>query len=133
MKPDAQSVVDACSQGSEDNSLTFPQQLKMLAEVGVEGYYTDLRRNRKIYYLPDGDSLKSNAQPIGVVIPERFDPAGVVAAVKQSQAGGLTYKDFCKKVMAAGCSCYVVSLLGRRVVYLGRTGETHVEHFPPTK
>jgi hypothetical protein len=32
--------------------------------------------------------------------------------------------------MAAGCAGYIVSFLGRRVVYFGRTAETHVEHFP---
>lgn len=32
--------------------------------------------------------------------------------------------------MAAGCAGYLVSLPGRRVVYYGRTGETHVELIP---
>jgi hypothetical protein len=31
----------------------------------------------------------------------------------------------------AGCVAYMVSLPGRRVVYYGRTGASHVEHFPP--
>lgn len=32
--------------------------------------------------------------------------------------------------MAAGCACDVVSFSERRAVYLGRTAELHVEHFP---
>jgi hypothetical protein len=28
---------------------------------------------------------------------------------------------------------YLVSLLGKRVVYYGRTGEIHTEYFPGTK
>ena len=35
-----------------------------------------------------------------------------------------------RKVMAAGCAGYMVSFLGKRVLYFGRTAETHVEHFP---
>jgi uncharacterized protein YbcV (DUF1398 family) len=128
-----QSVVDACNEGSENNTLTFPQQLQKLRGAGIEGYYADLRRNRKIYYAPDGESYKANATPLGVAIPERFDAASIAAAVKQSQAGKLTYKDFCKTVMAVGCACYVVSILGKRVVYMGRTGETHIEPFPDAK
>ena len=31
---------------------------------------------------------------------------------------------------AAGCAGYIVSFLGRRVLYIGRTAETHVELFP---
>ena len=130
---DVQSVVDACTKGSENNSLTFPEQLKKLSAAGVEGYYTDLRRNRKIFYQADGSSYKTNAKPVEVSIADKLDALAVAAAVKQSQAGQITYRQFCEKVMRAGCACYVVSILGRRVVYLGRTGETHVEHFPAAK
>mgnify|MGYP000402610447 CR=1 FL=1 len=34
------------------------------------------------------------------------------------------------KAKAAGCAGYMVSFLGKRVVYFGRTAEVHVEHFP---
>jgi uncharacterized protein YbcV (DUF1398 family) len=128
-----QAVVDECTEGSENGSLTFPAQLKKLVEAGVEGYYTDLRRNRRIFYLPGGDSYKTNARPVEVTIADKLDALAVAAAVKQSQAGQITYRQFCEKVMRAGCACYIVSILGRRVVYLGRTGETHVEHFPAAK
>jgi uncharacterized protein YbcV (DUF1398 family) len=43
---------------------------------------------------------------------------------------GYTYLGFCKKAALAGCAGYVVSFSGRRVLYIGRTAETHVEHFP---
>jgi hypothetical protein len=35
---------------------------------------------------------------------------------------------FCAKF--AGCAGYLASLLGRRTVYFGRTGETHTEYIP---
>jgi uncharacterized protein YbcV (DUF1398 family) len=56
----------------------------------------------------------------------------VEQAVREAQANtpGYTYVGFCAKVKAAGCAGYMVSFLGRRVVYFGRTAETHVEHFP---
>lgn len=65
-----------------------------------------------------------------VAIAAAFDAGGVEAAVRQSRTGTHTYKAFCEKIVAAGCSGYLVSLLGRRVVYFGRTAEMHVEHFP---
>jgi uncharacterized protein YbcV (DUF1398 family) len=133
MDPHIRSVVEACSRGSEDNSLNFPQQLMKLAEVEVEGYYTDLRRSIRTYYLPNGDSIEVEAHKVGVPIAETFDPERVEAAVRQSQAGTHTYKEFCEKIVVAGCAGYIVSLLGRRVVYFGRTAETHVEYFPGAK
>lgn len=131
MDAHVRSVVEECSKGSEDNSLNFPQQLAKLAKAGVEGYYADLRRAIRLYYLPNGESIEVGAQKLAGPVAEIFDPARVEAAVRQSQAGTHTYKEFCKKVMAAGCAGYLVSLLGRRVVYFGRTAETHLEHFPP--
>lgn len=124
------SIVEACTRGSEDESLKFPQQLAKLAEAGVEGYYADLRRSLRTYYLPNGEVIESPTAKLGGLISESFDPVRVEAAVRQSQADEHTYQDFCRKITAAGCAGYLVSLLGRRVVYFGRTAETHVEHFP---
>jgi hypothetical protein len=43
-----------------------------------------------------------------------------------------TYRGFCAKVAAAGRAGYFVSRLGKRVLYHGRTGETHAKFFPGT-
>ena len=130
MNANVQAVVEACSQGSEEDRLSFGQVLGMLEDAGVEGYYADFRRSTKTYYLPGGESIEVQAHDPDVAIGSAFDAGHVAAAVRQSQAGTHTYRAFCEKVMAAGCSGYLVSLLGRRVVYFGRTAETHVEHFP---
>ncbi len=110
--------------------MNFGQVLQALAGAGVEGYYADFRRSAKTYYLPDGESIEVAARDPDVAIAPAFDAGRIEAAVRQSQAGTHTYRAFCEKVMAAGCSGYLVSLLGRRVVYFGRTAETHVEPFP---
>src|SRR5689334_130943 len=122
------SVADSCSRGSDDGSLNFPQQLALLAAAGIEGYYCDLRRATKRYYLPDGGSIEVEARRHKVPVPARFDAAAVERAVRGAQAGDLDYRTFCETVMAAGCPGYLVSILGRRVVYFGRSAETHVEH-----
>ncbi len=129
----ARSVAEACSKGSEDGSLQFPQQLGMLAAAGIEGYYCDLRAAAKRYYLPDGAVVEIAAARHEMPVAAGFDAAAVAAAVKQAQLGAVTYPQFCDLVMAAGCLGYLVSIPGRRVVYFGRTAETHVEHFPAGK
>jgi uncharacterized protein YbcV (DUF1398 family) len=133
MNPQVESVVATCTRGSEDGSLDFPQVLAQLAAVGVEGYFADLRRFTKTYYLPDGSSAETSCSEHDVPVAPSFDSTAVESAVRQSQAGTHTYADFCRKIMAAGCCGYFVSLLGRRAVYFGRTGETHVEHLPPAR
>ena len=68
-------------------------------------------------------------------VAERFAAAVVTDAIREAQkmVHGYSYKKFCAKVMGAGCAGYLVSLLGKRVVYYGRTGEIHTEYFPGSK
>jgi uncharacterized protein YbcV (DUF1398 family) len=65
-------------------------------------------------------------------VAERFDAAIVRQAIGEAQAlaPGYTYPGFCAKVAGAGCAGSLVSFPGRRVLYYGRTGETHTELFP---
>jgi uncharacterized protein YbcV (DUF1398 family) len=59
--------------------------------------------------------------------------AVVEAAVKAIKTGSITYKAFCERVTAAGCVGYLVWMVGRRVVYYGRTCDNHVEWFPKAR
>lgn len=112
--------------------MSFPRIAGTLTQEGFESYAIDFRRASAVYYLPDGDSVVLPTHRAGVPIAEALDAAAVQAAVREAQqlAPGYTYAGFCAKVMAAGCAGYFVSFTGRRVVYFGRTAETHVEHFP---
>jgi uncharacterized protein YbcV (DUF1398 family) len=130
MHAKAKSVAEACSRAAEDGSMDFPQILGKLSEAGIEGYFVDYRRAVKIYYLPEGKSIEVADGYLHGTVAAMFDAAKVAAAVGQSQRGEHSYREFCEKVIAAGCAGYIVSILGRRVVYFGRTAEMHVEHFP---
>ncbi len=109
--------------------------MRTLAEAGFDGYAVDFRRSIRTYYMPDGDSIELATEPTLTLVAERFDAAVVKEAIREAQAlvPGYSYKGFCAKVARAGCAEYVVSLLGKRVLYYGRTGETHTEYFPGTK
>ena len=52
------------------------------------------------------------------------------AAIIDSQTKGQKYRDFTRRVMAAGVQGYVAFLRGQRVTYFGRTGDQHTEWFP---
>lgn len=126
------SIAQQCLNAAYDNTMAFPDIVGMLINAGFEGYVVDYRCGTTTYFLPDGDhvQLENHASEGGVAA--RFDPVGVAAQVKWAQANppDYSYGAFCKNVKAMGCAGYVVSFLGRRVVYFGRTAETHVEHFP---
>lgn len=124
-------VATACTRGSDTGTMTFPQVVHELMEAGVERYLADLTRGQKTYYLPGGQSCVVDGAPLDRKVADGFDPARIEAAIRASQARAISYGEFCEAVAAAGCVGYVVSLAGRRAVYFGRTGETHVEPFPP--
>lgn len=133
MNATVEAILAECTQASDDDALSFPEILGKLGAAGVESYMCDLRRATKTYYLPDGQNVEIAAYPAGAPIAQRFSASGVTDAVGQSQRNEHSYRDFCRKIAQAGCAGYIVTLLGRRAVYFGRDGETHVEHFPDGK
>lgn len=124
--------IEGCARGALTGAMAFPEIVGRLAQIGVERYHADYSRQEITYYLADGDSLVvATLHPSHASAPE-FSVSAVEAAVRQSQRNEHTYLDFIRKTMAAGCVGYFVQISGRHVVYFGRNGESHVEHFPST-
>lgn len=132
MTDEQRSIASACFTAAEHDTIPFPTIVGRLIDAGFEGYYVDLRRGEIAYYLPSGQSVTCATEPAPAAESPAFDVAVVRAAIRdaQTKAPGYTYRGFCARVVAAGCVGYLASFPGRRVVYLGRTGETHTELFP---
>lgn len=124
----ARRCLDAAYAGSMD----FPAVVRTLIDAGFEGYDVDYRRGTCTYFRPDGESVQLSMPHHAAPIAPAFDARSIQQALREAQhkALGYTYAGFSAKVQAAGCAGYMVSFLGRRVVYFGRTAETHVEQFP---
>ena len=125
-----QDIIRECTARSDANSISFPEIVMRLMDIGVERYHADLVRSEKAYYLPNGETLITPADKPEGIAPQIFSPEGVAAAVRASQQGKITYAEFCRRIVASGCVSYVVSIAGRRAIYSGRTGDFHIEHFP---
>lgn len=132
MTTPTQDIARVCLHAAETDQLSFPQILAQLASAGIESYAIDFRRSTATYYLPSGEFFELPTHTSDAGVAETFDSNQVIAAIReaQQQVPGYSYSGFCRKVRAAGCASYFVSLLGRRATYMGRTGETHVELFP---
>jgi uncharacterized protein YbcV (DUF1398 family) len=130
MNANVKTVIEACTRGSDQERMSFPEVIAKLQEVGVERYHADLVRGEKTYYLATGDSAVVPATPLRSLPAPTFSAAATEAAVRAIQAQQIGYNEFCERVAAAGCTSYIVSLVGRRVVYFGRSAESHVELMP---
>lgn len=130
MDTQQKAIAEKCLLDSYEGRTDFPTVLGNLRSAGFEGYLVDFRKGTTTYYLPDG----ANVELTNVVTPASIAPTfraeTIKANILKSQTNAHTYKEFCRNVKDAGCAGYLVSILGRRVVYYGRTGETHVEIFP---
>jgi uncharacterized protein YbcV (DUF1398 family) len=135
MKQQLQDMARSCMNGAESGSMTFPQIVQTLIAAGFDGYLVDFRQGSITYYLPDGDLVQLKAAQVGHPIAEQFDVEVVRQAIRDAQqrVAGYTYGGFCKAVTGAGCAGYLVSFPGKRVLYFGRTAETHTEFFPGSK
>jgi uncharacterized protein YbcV (DUF1398 family) len=125
-------VAQACLDAAFDGTRSFPEIAGLLIASGFDGYAVDYRRSTTTYFLPDGDSVVLENRPSGGAVALAFDQARIAEQVKWAQSGALdySYPAFSRNVKEAGCAGYLVSFPGERVLYFGRTAETHVEHFP---
>ena len=123
-------VMHECSAGSIEGRLSFPQVVANLTEIGIESYHADLRRQEKTYYFPSGESHVEHLPIEPVEIGTSFLASNVEAAVRLIQRDVVSYREFLRQIMAAGCVGYVVSIPGKRAVYSGRNADACVEPFP---
>ncbi|GLS87542.1 hypothetical protein GCM10010873_25160 [Cypionkella aquatica] len=125
-------IAETCLSAAHSGNLSFPEIVGRLSAAGFESYAVDYRRSTQTFYLPDGDSVALEMQEPASPVEAAFDAAELARLIKWAQANpaDYSYAAFSKQAKAAGCAGYIVSFLGRRVVYFGRTAETHVEHFP---
>jgi uncharacterized protein YbcV (DUF1398 family) len=113
-------------------TISFPEVVGNLLRAGVGFYHVDYLARRKSFYSTDGSAvvvMPIDYEGLPNVAPE-FDVAAVKAAILDSQRHGQRYRDFTRRVMAAGVQGYFAFLHGKRVTYLGRQGDQHTEWFP---
>jgi uncharacterized protein YbcV (DUF1398 family) len=118
---------------TQAGKLIFPEVVRRLIEVGVESYFVDLATANETFYMSDGTTHIA-AITLGLDrVAADFSSSGLVAAIRGAQADTIRYPEFMKRSAAAGVVAYWAFLTGKRVIYFGRKGESHVEEFPRTK
>lgn len=126
-------VIHELSVATQQGRMTFPQVVKELLAVGVQSYLVDFASRQKIHYLSDGTTCSVPLILDPGPIAAEFSSPDLVAAIRAAQADTLRYPEFVKRSTAAGVIGYWAFLTGKRVIYLGREGEQHIEEFPRPK
>ncbi len=130
MNPNTKEAIEKCAHESHAGLLTFPEVLGRLIKVGIESYFADYRNQSTTYYFSSNEALTIPMVMPSLEIPCLFNKESLVLAIRGAQSDAVRYPEFLKLTMSAGCIGYIVWITGKRVSYLGRQGEVHVEHFP---
>jgi len=126
-------VIDEVLTETQAGKLIFPEVVRRLLQVGVESYFVDLAIGNETFYMSDGKThVKSMTLPL-LPVAEEFSASEVIAAIRGAQADTIRYPEFVKRSAAAGVIAYWAFLIGKKVIYFGRKGESHVEEFPRVK
>lgn len=123
-------IMEETTHRSLEGTMTFGEVVMKLMAAGVESSFVDLVRMEKTYYMPDGQSYRESFKYRGNSPSLDFSADEVVKAIRASQKGEIKYVEFLDRVINAGTTQYGVFIDGKKAVYTGRKGDSHVEHFP---
>lgn len=123
-------VIQNMIEGSFAGTIVFPEVVASLLKEGIESYHVDYIRNENTYYHTNGDSIVIDVKHQESKVADQFSIDGIRSIIKKVQTGEVDYNEFCIGAKAAGCAYYIAFLKGKRVLYLGKEGDQHVEYFP---
>src|ERR1700678_1512086 len=122
-------VIEQTLHKTEAGRKTFPECVKALLAVGVESYLVNFARMEKSSYGLNGETHIQKMSLPASPIADTFSNDDLIVALRGAQRDEIRYPEFVKRAKAAGVEAYWAFLTGKRVVYLGRKGEVHVEEF----
>lgn len=124
-------LITSTAHASHTSRISFPEAVGKLIEAGVEYYHVNYIALQTTFYT-SGGSVVSVPIPFENLPPVSadFDALGLKAAILDSQNNGQSYRQFSERAIKSGVQCYFAFLRGKRVTYIGRQGEQHIEWFP---
>jgi hypothetical protein len=121
---------------------SFPETVRALMSLGVTRYRIDYVGATATAYVPDAsnNAVLVDIAPIpshsgSSILAAKWDADEIIKAIRAAQANGpdYTYVWFARTCVENGVTDYTAYLEGKRVVYCGALGDTHIEWFPGSK
>jgi uncharacterized protein YbcV (DUF1398 family) len=127
-------AVNTLAKATLDGSMPFPQIVGKLMAEGVAYYHVDFAALSFTFYSAAGSTVAASLTFEGLPsVSADFDAVALKDAIVDSQQHGQKFRQFCERAMRAGVQGYFAFLLGKRVMYLGKKGDQHIEWFPGAK
>jgi uncharacterized protein YbcV (DUF1398 family) len=127
-------IVHKMALATLSGNLPFPEIVGRLIEEGVEYYRVDYVAKLMSFYSSEGSIVIAPLSFEGLPpVAAEFNGPALRAAILDSQSKGQEFRQFSHRAVHAGVQGYYAFLRGKRVTYLGRQGEQHIEWFPGAK
>jgi uncharacterized protein YbcV (DUF1398 family) len=111
--------------------MPFPEIVDNLFKEGVEYYHVDYLSLSFSFYSQCGGVVVAPIVFEGLPeVAADFNTVELREAITDSQQNSQKFRQFCIRAMKSGVQSYFVFLRGRRVMYIGRHGDQHIEWFP---
>jgi uncharacterized protein YbcV (DUF1398 family) len=123
-------TIDQTAAATANGLISFPSVVERLTAAGVEYYHVDYVRRVQTCYSASGATHAVDLPFPVSAVADSFNAIELVAAIRDSQLRGQKFPDFSVRATQAGVQGYTAFLRGRRVIYLGRQGDQHIEWFP---
>lgn len=108
----------------------FPVLAEVLRQAGVRMNRWSLPSCQSVYLMEDASVVQQGAPLVtGTHLIPKFDRDALIAAIRADQAGRSTFPEFLQAAWKAGVVGYDADFAGRKVIYHGSTGESHVEEY----
>lgn len=115
------------------NGLPFPQTVERLLRLGVERYHVDYTAKTITAYVGRDVDVAQVGTLATIEGAPSWSPEKVKESIRKVQSGSISYTEFSKGIIDGGVTNYWAYLAGKRVMYMGRYGDFHVELFPGQK
>ena len=117
-----QSAIYRAARDAGEGNMTFAELAGKFGALSVERFHVDLVRGETTVYQGNYVAVLPAYAPAQRPAP-KFSATDIELALIGTEAGASTYPTFCGLVLAAGCVGFIVSIIGRRVLYYGAAGE----------
>ena len=108
----------------------FPYLAEVLRRAGVTRNRCVLPACQNLYLTDRGPVVSTGiALTSGMTDVASFDREGLIAALREDQAGKTTFEQFLRAAWRAGVVQYEVDFEQRKVSYYGAHGEAYVEDY----
>ena len=126
-------ILRTAAEQALSNQNSFQDMCRKFLLAGIESAHFDLIANRLTCYTPEGRVFDEPFYFEGPRVADAFSEESIIENYNALLKHKLSLHEFFAFIMLAGTTGFTIYLLGKKVLFLGRRGENHLEQLQHDK